>query len=86
MLNAARFYFDVRAGATLFRDNDGREFPDLDAAERAAVQSAAEFVQDTLPQDSFVNVEVRDEHGRQVLRVSAFVEIERLAMHRRRPF
>ena len=82
----ARFCFDVRAGATLFLDTDGGEFPDLDAAERAAVHSATKFVQDMLPQNSVVNVEVRDEHGRHVATVSAFVEIERHTMHRRRPF
>jgi hypothetical protein len=86
MQNASHFFFDVRAGTTLFQDHDGRELPGIDAAEQAAIQSVAEIVRDMPPTGSFANVEVRDAHGQRVLTVTAFVEIERYNTIRRRPF
>ena len=44
-----RFYFDVREGARFVPDDEGMEFPDLDAAEREAAVSAASIGRDLLP-------------------------------------
>jgi hypothetical protein len=44
-----RFYFDVREGARFAPDEDGVEFPDLDAAEREAAEAAACIGRDLLP-------------------------------------
>ena len=41
-----RFYFDVREGARFAPDDEGLEFPDLDAAERNAAEAAAEISRD----------------------------------------
>ncbi len=44
-----RFYYDSREGSRFIPDNEGLEFPDLDAAEREAATAAAETGRDWLP-------------------------------------
>ena len=38
-----RFYFDTREGGHFFQDEEGLDFPTLDAAEREAAETAAEI-------------------------------------------
>ena len=75
------FYFDVREGPKLTPDEDGLEFPDLDAAEREAATAAAEMGRDLLPRGDArdITVEVRNEYGQQVLTVRVAMEIDRVA-------
>jgi hypothetical protein len=74
-----RFYFDVREGAELTPDNEGLEFGSLEAAEYEAARAAAEIGRDDLPKGKArdVTVEVRDEHGRQVLTVTVAMTVRR---------
>jgi hypothetical protein len=44
-----RFYFDVREGMRFVPDTVGLEFDNLDAAERAAAETAAEIGRELLP-------------------------------------
>ncbi len=76
-----RFYFDTREGPTFIPDEEGLEFPDLDAAEREAATAAAEMGRDLLPRGDArdITVEVRNEHGQQVLTVRVAMEIDRVA-------
>jgi hypothetical protein len=77
-----RFYFDVREGARFAPDDDGLEFPDLDAAEREAAQAAASIGHDLdlLPKGDprKVTVEVCNEHRQRVLTVTVSMHIERV--------
>jgi hypothetical protein len=75
-----RFYFDVREGARFAPDDDGLEFPDLDAAEREAAQAAASIGHDLLPKGDAreVTVEVCNEHRQRVLTVTVSMHIERV--------
>ena len=41
----ARFYFNITDGETML-DDEGMEFPDLDAVRHEAVQSSAEMLKD----------------------------------------
>jgi len=59
----ARFYFDVWEDVRFIEDRDGIEFPDLDAAEHEATETAAEISHDLLPKGTghLVTVELRNE-------------------------
>jgi hypothetical protein len=60
-----RFFFDVREGVRFTPDEDGLEFPDLNAAEREAATAAAEIGRDLLPKGvaRCVSVEVRNQYA-----------------------
>lgn len=75
-----RFYFDVREGSRFVTDDDGLEFPDLNAAEQEAAEAAAELGRDRLPQSDAreVTIEVRNEHSQRVLTVKSSLEINRV--------
>ena len=75
-----RFYFDVREGAKFVPDDEGMEFPDLDAAEREAAVSAASIGRDLLPKGDAreVTIEVRDEHRQRVLTVTVSMHLARV--------
>ncbi len=76
-----RFYFDTREGSHFSPDEEGLEFPDLDAAEREAAEAAAEIDRDRLPHGDArdVTVEVRNEHGQRVITVQVRMDIHRVA-------
>ncbi len=75
-----RFYFDVREGAKFSPDDGGLEFDDLDAAERAAAELAAEIGRDRLPKGEAraVTVELRNEHRQRVLTIKVSMEVDRV--------
>ena len=75
-----RFYFGVREGATVVPDEIGLEFDSLDAAERAAAETAAEIGRKLLPKGDAreVTVEVRNEHRQRVLTATASLEVHRV--------
>jgi hypothetical protein len=75
-----RFYFDVREGDSFTRDTDGLEFNSLNAAEYEAARTAAEIGREDLPKGRAreVTVEVRDEHGQQVLTVAVAMTVRRM--------
>ena len=76
-----RFFFDVREGTRFAPDEDGLEFPDLNAAEREAAESAAAIGRDLLPKGDAreVTIEVKNEHHQRVLTVMVSMHIERVA-------
>jgi hypothetical protein len=76
-----RFYFDVREDGNVIRDENGLEFGSLEAAEREAVQCAAEIGRDRLPKGDTreISVEVRDEHGERALTVTVSLNVRREA-------
>jgi hypothetical protein len=73
-----RFYLDGRGGSRFTPDDEGLEFPGLDAAEREAATAATETGRDRLPSGDTrdVTVEVRNEHGQRMLTVRVTLEIE----------
>jgi hypothetical protein len=75
-----RFYFDVREGTRFAPDDDGLEFPDLDAAEREAAEAAAGIGRDLLPKSDVreVTIEVRNEHRQRLLTVTVSMHLERV--------
>jgi hypothetical protein len=75
-----RFYFDVREGTRFVPDAIGIEFDSLDAAERAAAETAAEIGRELLSKGDAreVTVEVRNEHRQRVLTATASLEIHRV--------
>ena len=74
----ARYYFDIRDGKELLRDEEGSEFDSLDAALQGAARSAAEVGTGRLTKGdlSDVVIEVRDQRQR-VATVTASMKIER---------
>jgi hypothetical protein len=77
-IGVARYYFDVQDGTDLLRDDEGAEFDSLRAAIRGAARSAAEIGTDRLARGdlSDVVIEVRDEHDRRVVTVTALMKIK----------
>jgi hypothetical protein len=75
-----RFYFDVREGMRFVPDTVGLEFDSLDAAERAAAETAAEIGRELLPKGDAreITVEVRNEHRQRVLTITVSMQIERM--------
>jgi hypothetical protein len=74
----ARYYFDIRDGRGLLRDEDGSDFNNLDIAVRAAVLSAGEISRNMLAKGNIcdVVVEVRDEQHVQVFAATASIKID----------
>jgi hypothetical protein len=75
-----RFYFDIREGTRFVPDEVGLNYDNLDAAERAAAETAAEIGRELLPKGDAreITVEVRNEHRQRVLTVTASLEIHRV--------
>jgi Domain of unknown function (DUF6894) len=75
-----RFFFDVREGTRFAPDDEGLEFPDLDAAEREAAEAVAAIGRDRLPKGEAreIVIEVRNEHGQRVLTVTVSMHVERV--------
>ncbi len=75
-----RFYFDVREGARFAPDDEGLEFPDLDAAEREAATAAGSISRDVLPRNDAreVTIEVSNEHRQRVLTVTVSMHLARV--------
>lgn len=76
-----RYYFDTFDGETLLRDDEGFEFHDLDAARAEAAFAIGEMARDAMPDGMHreFRIDVRDEGGRPVLRVTFTLNVERLA-------
>jgi hypothetical protein len=75
-----RYYFDVREGEKFSADEEGEELPGLRAAREEAALSAVAIGSDILTASSpSISVEVRDESGQQVVKVSLSLRIEDLS-------
>jgi hypothetical protein len=74
------FYFDVREGVRFTPDDDGLDFPDVDAAEREAADAAASIGRDRLPNGHArsVTVEVRNEHGQRIITATVTLAVDRV--------
>jgi hypothetical protein len=77
-----RFYFETREDTRIIPDDEGLEYPDLDAAEWAATETARNFGRDLLAQDGAheVVVELRDEHRQVVSTISVSVRTEKVRL------
>ena len=75
-----RFYFDVREGCRFVSDEDGLEFPNLNAAEHEAAETAASIVRDLLPKSKArsVTVEVRNEDSQRVATATVTLAVDRV--------
>ena len=80
MRNMAIFYLDVRQNGKFFPDGEGIDLPDIDAAEREAVETAAFIGRDSFLAGNTraIVVEVRNEHGQNVLNATVALTIARL--------
>jgi hypothetical protein len=69
-----RYFFHVREGSDLFRDIEGQELPNADAARHEAVAAAREILGEKLLHGGSLNhraIEIADETGRVVDVVNA---------------
>ena len=61
-----RYYFHVREGSTLNRDEEGQEMPDAEAARHEAINAAREILGERLLHGGSLNhrtIEIADETG-----------------------
>ncbi len=76
-----RYYFDVRDGDALSRDEEGMELPDIEAVQEVAVRALADMARDRAEAGSglarALAIEVRDDN-RPVMRARFTFDIERL--------
>jgi hypothetical protein len=72
-----RYYFDMRNGEKLTLDEEGVEFPDLDAAKQEAALALADMALDVSLNPAKISVEVRDDAGT-VMRARMVFEIDRI--------
>jgi hypothetical protein len=75
-----RYFFDIRGGTRFVADDEGLEFPSLDAAEREAAESAATIGRDLLPKGvaRSITVEVRNMHGQRVVTATVTLAVDRV--------
>ncbi|SFJ72301.1 hypothetical protein SAMN05216525_13338 [Bradyrhizobium sp. Gha] len=78
----ARYYFDLRDGAELFRDEEGVELPTVRAAEVEAVRALGGLVRDVEPaaEGRDMIIDVRNDDG-PVSQVSLVFAINRHGSH-----
>ena len=74
------FFFDVREGVRFIADDDGLEFPGIDAAEHEAAECAAAIGRDLLPKGvaRSVTVEVRNQQGQRVATATVTLAVDRV--------
>lgn len=76
-----RYYFDLRDGDALSRDEEGIELPDIKAVQEEAVRALADMARDRAEAGSdlarYLAIEVRDDN-RPVMRATFTFDIERL--------
>ena len=75
-----RFYFEVREGSRFVPDDEGMEFPDIDAAEREAAEAAAGIGRDRLPKGDAreITIEVLNEHRQRIITVTVSMTVDRV--------
>ena len=73
-----RFYFDVRDGENISRDEKALDFPSLEQAQYQAAHALGEWVRfaSTSPTARQITVEIRDETRKLLLRMSLKLEVE----------
>jgi hypothetical protein len=61
-----RYYFDIRDGASLCKDDEGLELADLKAAKMETAETLAEIAREIAPleEDQQIAIEVRTAEGR----------------------
>jgi hypothetical protein len=76
-----RYYFDLRDGDALSRDEEGMELPDIETVQEEAVRALADMARDRAEAGSGLArdlaIEVRDDN-RPVMRARFTFDIERL--------
>lgn len=64
------YYFHIRNGSALERDPEGMELPDLQSAHAEALVASRELAEAAPEFDKDTLIEIADETGRTVLRIS----------------
>jgi hypothetical protein len=74
----ARYYFDIRDGEYVQKDNEGTLLNGLVEAKAQAVKTLPDIARDDTPRDGYREfvVEVKDENGRPVMRARLTLAIE----------
>jgi hypothetical protein len=72
-----RFYFDIRDGDQFIRDDEGLDYPNIEAARDAATAALAEMAKEALPgaERYHIAIEVRDEAKEPLLIAALTFEI-----------
>ena len=72
-----RFYFDIRDGEQFIRDDEGLDYPDIEAARDSATVALAEMAKDALPRAELhhIAIEVRDEAKEPLLMAELTFEV-----------
>ena len=68
-----RFYFNLHETGEIVRDIEGREFPDLSAAKRAAIKDARSIMGYDISRGSLCmshHIDIQNEHCERVARVT----------------
>lgn len=75
-----KFYFDVRRNniGLLAQDDEGQQLPNLNAAEREAVDAGTEMARELTGSGDTLSVVVRDARKRHVLTATVTLEVDRL--------
>ena len=74
-----RYFFDIDDGTGAIRDSEGSDHPDLDDAEREAVETLGQMARDARTRgDRLMRVDIRDAMGRHLLRLTLKLTIEAL--------
>lgn len=75
-----RFYFDTRKGPRFTPDEEGMEFPNLDAGDQEAAIAAAEMGRDRLLRGDVrnINIKVRSKYEQRVLTVRVTMDSDRV--------
>ena len=74
----ARYFFDSRDGDHFIRDDEGVELGGIEQARDEATLALRDLAKDALPRATRreLSIAVRDEAGRQPIRVSLLFEVE----------
>jgi hypothetical protein len=74
------YYFDIRDGICVTRDEEGLEFPDIEAAREDLLKALGEITKDIMPDGDRREIvgEIRDESGKPVLRSILSIKVQRL--------
>ena len=78
------FHFDISEDGQLTRDDEGRDFADLKAARKEAVETGASIARDAFMSGSadHVVIDVREDHAPS-LKISITLDVENAAKFRR---
>lgn len=81
-----RYFIDTSDQGLFYSDDEGREYPDLDAAKAAAVSALPDMARDALPDGdtrTFLAL-VRDQEGDSLIQPTLSLRVTRIGSERER--